>query len=85
MSHFSDRFLNSGVRKGEMERWYRQTIGTITSFEYCITDFIPAGDRAYLAGFKTFNGLTKAPLLNVSVIKENGEWKWFGNQRDVSP
>jgi hypothetical protein len=23
--------------------------------------------------------------LGTSIIKESGEWKWYGNQRDVSP
>jgi hypothetical protein len=85
MSHYSDRYLNSGVRKGEMERAFRQTIGFITSWEFSITELVPAGDRAYLAGFITINRLMKAMLPNVSIIKENGEWKWYGNQRDVSP
>jgi len=83
-SHYSDRYLNSGVRKGEMERFLKQRIGFATSAEYRITDFIPAGDRAYLAGFSIMNGV-RFPLIPTSIIKENGEWKWFGNQRDVSP
>jgi len=49
-----------------------------------ITDFVPAGDRAYLAGFTVTNG-SKWPLYGASIIKENGEWKWYGNQRDVAP
>jgi hypothetical protein len=52
--------------------------------EYRITDYIPAGDRAYLAGFQIFNGL-KIPLIPTSIIKENGEWKWYSNQREVVP
>jgi hypothetical protein len=85
MSHYSDRFLNSGVRKGEMERMWRQGIGFTTSCEFSITDFIPAADRAYLTGFATFNGLTRMPMIGVSIVRENGEWKWYGNQRDASP
>jgi hypothetical protein len=84
MNHYSDRFLNSGVKKGEMERFLRQRIGFTTSMEYRITDYIPAGDKAYLAGFSTFNG-ARWPLIPTSIIKENGEWKWYGNQRDVFP
>jgi hypothetical protein len=84
MTHYSDRYLNSGVKKGEMERFLRQRIGFTTSMEYRITDYIPAGDKAYLAGFSTFNG-ARWPLIPTSIIKENGEWKWYGNQRDVFP
>ena len=84
MAHYSDRYLNSGTRKGGMEQFHRQIIGRVTSCEIGITDFVPAGDRAYLTGFIRGNW-GKSILLETSIIKENGEWKWYGNQRDVSP
>jgi hypothetical protein len=84
MTHFSDKYLNSGVRKGEIERFIRQMIGSITSFEVGITDLVPEGDQVYIAGFAISNG-TKVVLQGTSIIKENGEWKWYGNQRDVIP
>jgi hypothetical protein len=83
MTHHSDRFLNSGTRKGEVERWWRQLIGPITSFEVGITDFVAEGDKAYLAGFSS-SYWGKASF-GGAIIKENGEWKFFGNQRDVVP
>jgi hypothetical protein len=83
MTHYSDKYLSSGERKGEAERRIRQFIGSVTSFEYSTTDFIPASDRVYLTGFVTGN-LGRTPLKGTSIIKENGEWKWYGNQRDVS-
>jgi hypothetical protein len=84
MTRYSDKYLNSGGKKGEIERFIRQTITSITSFEISITEFVTEGDRAYLAGFtKTNTG--KWPLGSSSIIKESGEWKWYGNQRDVSP
>jgi hypothetical protein len=84
MTHYSDRYLNSGIRKGEMERMWKQFIGLVTSAEVCITDFVPAGDRAYLTGFGV-NNLGKSYIQETSIIKENGEWKWYGNQRDAIP
>jgi hypothetical protein len=84
MTHYSDRYLNSGVRKGEMERFWRQVISSVTLSEIGITEFVTEGDRVYLAGFGATN-LNKGYLNETSIIKENGEWKWFGNQRDVSP
>jgi hypothetical protein len=84
MTDHSDRYLNSGVRKGEWERFQRQIIGRVTSCEVGITDFVSAGDQAYIAGFiKSYFG--KSMLLQTSIIKENGEWKWYGNQRDPPP
>ena len=84
MTYYSDRFLNSGVRKGEREKIHRQMIGAIKSCEIGISEFVPEGDRAYLAGLINI-GFGKLMLSEISIIKENGEWKWYGNQRDVSP
>jgi hypothetical protein len=80
MTHHSDRFLNSGTRKGEVERWWRQLIGPITSFEVGITDFVAEGDKAYLAGF--VSSYWGKASFGGAIIKENGEWKFYGNQRD---
>ena len=66
-----------------MERWLGMYIGSCTSLDFVITDFEAAADRAYLAGFVIFNG-TKDFLRMTSIIKENGEWKWYGNQRDAA-
>jgi hypothetical protein len=84
MAGYSDKYLNSGMRKAEMERFHRQTMGPITSCEISITDFVPEGDRVYLAGYKSL-WFGKAPLFETSIIKENSEWKWYGNQRDPTP
>jgi hypothetical protein len=71
------------MRKGEVERNWRQGIGSITSQKGTTTDFVPAGDRAYLTGFVITNSGT-FPINETSIIKENGEWKWYANQRNVS-
>jgi hypothetical protein len=86
MALYADGYLNSGNRKGESERSWRSLISTITSFEVGITDFVAAGDKAYLAGFSITNG-SKYPLLgnSITIIKENGEWRIFGNQRNPPP
>jgi hypothetical protein len=84
MSHFSDKYLNSGMRKGDMERELKWSIGNWTSTRGVITDFVTEGDRAYLAGYSITNfGTMQIPM--TSIIKENGEWKWYGNQREVVP
>ena len=84
MTHYSDRFLNSGTRKGEVERMWKQIIGPIMSISGSVTDFVAEGDRAYLTGFAV-SYWGKYEMNDISIIKENGEWKWYGNQRDVSP
>ncbi len=82
MTYYSDRFLDSGAKKGDIERLWRQFIGSITSYEISVTDFEAAGDKVYLAGFASVNG-GRYPLLGTSIIKENGEWKVYGNQREA--
>jgi len=84
MANYSDKYLNSGMRKGEKERDIKQWINSITSVKGGITEFVPAGDRAYLTGFSITNSGT-SPITETSIIKENGEWKWYGNQRDPAP
>jgi hypothetical protein len=86
MALYSDGYLSSGNRKGEAERVWRSVISAVTSFEVGITDFVAAGDKAYLAGFTITNG-SKYPLPgnSITLIKENGEWKIFGNQRNPPP
>jgi hypothetical protein len=84
MANYSDTYLNSGDKKGQAERFSKQLIGSITACEIGITDFVGVGDKPYLTGFITTN-FGKMPLRETSIIKENGEWKWYGNQRDVVP
>ena len=84
MAHYSDRYLHSGAKKGEVERLLRPYIGSITSYEVGITDVVPGGGKVfYITGFTRRNG-EKIMLPGTSIIKENGEWKWYGNQREVA-
>ena len=84
MSYYSDRYLSSGMRKSEMQRVHSEFIGRVTSYEVTVTDFIPAGDRAYFAGFATASW-GKGMFSETTLIKENGKWKRYGNQRDALP
>jgi hypothetical protein len=85
MANYSDRYRNSGSRKGERELFLRALLGSTTSCEIVITDFVSAGDIAHIAGSVTHSPTVKGQLQENSIIKENGEWKWYGNQREVAP
>ncbi len=87
MAHYSDRFLHSGVQKGFWEGIFRkfrdsmpvQSTATATVFE-------SHGDRAYIDGFFLDRGRDeaaphKAPMVFQQIIKEQGRWKWYGNQQ----
>ncbi len=84
MANYSDRFLHSGTRKADVEQDLKRWIGTVTSLTGATTDFVREGERAYLAGYTAFNFGTY-PNPQISIIKENGQWKWYGNQRDPAP
>ncbi|MGD0659903.1 MAG: hypothetical protein ABSD38_17730 [Syntrophorhabdales bacterium] len=83
MAHYSDRYLNSGNKKREVERMWGFVINRITAAEVGVTELVPEGDKAYLAGFGRNNLGTG--MVEDTIIKENGEWKWYGNQREVVP
>jgi hypothetical protein len=90
MANYSDRYLNNGTKKSNEEQWYRYhpwsplNIGAIKG-EMTATVFESQGDRAYLGGFVTAtlkNGSQiTSPWTLQRLIKEDGQWKWYGNQK----
>ena len=90
MSNFSDQFLNNGMKKSGQEQFFRSAplspvVVGVTSQEITVTVFEPQGDKTYLAGFvagKFKSGTSFVnPLGQQHMIKENGQWKWCGNQK----
>jgi hypothetical protein len=85
--HFSDRFLHSGMNKAFYEQEFRTHADSLPG--RCVataTVFETHGDRAYVDGFhldKSKDGTDglKGPLVFQQIIKEQGQWKWFGNQK----
>jgi hypothetical protein len=91
MAHYSDRFIHSGMNRAFHEQWFRNgpisPIQTgITSCEVTVTGFEARGDKAGIDGFfvekaeGTANPL-KLPMRWQQIINEQGQWKWFGNQK----
>jgi hypothetical protein len=88
MGHFSDRFLNSGRKKGWLEEQIRRLppASPDLTLEPVVTIYEPRGDRTYLDGFMILkskddpNG-RKTLLGYQQIIKEQGRWKWYGNHK----
>jgi hypothetical protein len=90
MAHFSDRYLQSGGNKAFQERDYRAHPEMFPppgrTFEPVVTIYEPHGDRAYVDGFvlmraKDGTVQARAPMYIRQIIKEQGQWRWFGNQK----
>ncbi len=91
MTNYSDQYLGNGFNKAAVAQWYRTGPDSpiqlgITSATVTVTIFEPLGDKAYLAGF--FGGKPKSggpgptpPIADNQLIKENGQWKWYGNHK----
>jgi hypothetical protein len=91
LAHTSDRFLHYGMNKAFLGHWLRNDPTSVsrrsaTSCEPTVTVFEPRGDKAYVDGFflvkvKDAVNAVKAPMLFQQIIKEHGQWKWYGNQK----
>jgi hypothetical protein len=91
MAHYSDRFRNSGMNKAFWEQVWRNEPDSpiqrgVTSCEATVTVFEPHGDKAYIDGFimhkeKGDASSLTGPMMFQQIINENGQWKWYGNQK----
>ena len=91
MANFSDQFLNQSVKKAFFEQWFRNNPASpiqlgITSYEPTVTIFEAQGDKAFVDGFFTSKrrddaNAVKVPMGFRQIIKEKGQWKWYGDQK----
>jgi hypothetical protein len=92
MANFSDRFLNQRRKKAFYEQWFRNNPDSpiqrgLISSEATVTVFEAQGDKAYVDGFFASKArdhadkALKAPMGFRQIIKEQGQWKWYGDQR----
>ena len=89
--NYSEQFLHQSMNKAFLEQWFRNDpispiqLG-VTSSEPTVTIFEAQGDKAYVDGFYTSKmrnaaNAVRIPMNNQQIIKENGQWKWYGNQK----
>jgi CubicO group peptidase (beta-lactamase class C family) len=76
----SDRFLHDGVTKQMALRFLEGTFSYTSEAEIIITKFEPAGDKAKIDVFLKDKYFEAAFMTGSKLIKENGHWKWYGNQ-----
>ena len=76
----SDRYLHNGVNK-QMASIFLSRISSYTSeAEIIITKFQPEGDEAKIDVLLKDKYFEVPFMTDSKLIKENGHWKWYGNQ-----
>lgn len=93
LAHYSDNFRHTGFNKAMMGMWYQSAPdnptkrgGGVTSSSATVTVFEAQGDKAFIDGFYTEKSKDDptpvTPFMCLQqIIKENGQWKWYGNQK----
>jgi ketosteroid isomerase-like protein len=84
MTYYADQYLHYGRNKQAMAQTWTQVFAVlgpkITFCKASVAGFALDGDKAYVTGFHT-DDYGKHPWASPEVlIKENGQWKWYGNQ-----
>jgi len=76
----SDNFLSSGLTKNRMLQYFKMSASYVSESRIILTGFELNGNIA------TVEGARKDKYFEISIppgfqmIKENGQWKWYGNQ-----
>jgi hypothetical protein len=92
MTKYSDQFSHNGTTKASLEQWlwndrFSPIQRGVTSVEATVTFFEAQGDKAYLDGFFCSKGRDdtkpmKVPMSGTQIIKENDQWKFYGNHKE---
>ncbi|GAH14917.1 unnamed protein product, partial [marine sediment metagenome] len=76
----SDRFLHDGATK-QMALRFLSGISSYTSeAKIIVTKFEPEGDEAKIDVLLKEKYFEAPFMIGRNLIKENGHWKWYGNQ-----
>ncbi len=94
MGFYSDEYIHDARTKKAEGEFLKSIMPGITSFNLTITAFESMGDKAWLTGFiegdfgraiglpeQVFMENGQEPLGTLQIIKEKGEWKWYGNHK----
>jgi len=76
----SDRFLYNGVTKQMAIRFLSGTLPYASEAKSIITRFEPEGDEVKIDVWVKDKYFEAPFMAGSKLIKENGHWKWYGNQ-----
>jgi pimeloyl-ACP methyl ester carboxylesterase len=81
MTYYSDKFLEDGSTKKDKRGLWKQYIKMMTSYKWKLSKCEVKGNIAHVAGVMENNfGAPPIPA-GTMLIKENGQWKLYGNQK----
>lgn len=76
----SDRFLHYGVTKQMALKFLEGTLSYTSEAKIIITKFEPEGDEAKIDVWLKDKYFEALFMTGSKLIKDNGHWKWYGNQ-----
>ncbi|MDY6792380.1 MAG: serine hydrolase [Thermodesulfobacteriota bacterium] len=76
----SDRFLHDGVTKQMAVRFLMRILPYASEAKIIFTKFEPEGDKAKIDVVLKDKYFEASFMIGSKLIKENGQWKWYGNQ-----
>lgn len=82
MSFYSDHYLSEGQNKDAHRKFLDTWVFMLSNYEIKLTHFAAiTDDHAYIAADIVNNFGKFEKTFDYQVIKEDGQWKWFGYQR----
>jgi CubicO group peptidase (beta-lactamase class C family) len=81
----SDRFLHDGVTKQMALKFLSGTSPYVSRAKIIFTKFEPEGDMAKIDVVLKDKYFEAPFMIGSQLIKENGHWKWYGNQISKQP
>jgi len=76
----SDRFLNDGVTKQMYLKVLPGLISYLAKSKFILTKYAPEGNIAKIEGVRKDKYFETPIIAGIMLVKENGQWKWYGNQ-----
>lgn len=86
MAFYSSRYRHDGRTKATQPAFIDSWIGMISKFEMRPSRFAAINDdHAYIEAKGDTDVFPLSKAFDYQVIKENGQWKWLGNQKPTKP
>lgn len=81
MAHYHPDYLDQGRSRADQRDMLAQVVPMLSRYEVELTGFERDGDRAMVEGVVRTNFGSQALPEGAMMIREDGEWLWYGNQQ----